>query len=151
MNRLFVGMDVHKEKIVVIGLPEEGSHPMVREEFGGGDLRKLAKRNQTLSRSWEVESCYEAGPSGYGLARIFREAGIPCRVVAPSLIPRCPGNRVKTDNRDAKELALALRADTLTLVRIPALEEEETCGLIRCREDVARQVRIFKTTVSHWL
>lgn len=151
MNRLFIGMDVHKEKIVVIGLPEEGSRPVVREEFGGGDLRRLTKRIQTFSRSWEVESCYEAGPSGYGLARIFLEAGIPCRVVAPSLIPRRPGNRVKTDSRDAKELALALRADTLTFVRIPALEEEEARGLIRCREDVARQVRLFKTTVSHWL
>ncbi|MCM3900436.1 MAG: IS110 family transposase, partial [Pyrinomonadaceae bacterium] len=151
MNRLFIGMDVHKEKIVVVGLPEEGSHPVVREEFGGGDLRRLTKRIQTLSRNWEVASCYEAGPSGYGLARIFLEAGIPCRVVAPSLIPRRPGNRVKTDSRDAKELALALRADTLTFVRIPALEEEEARGLIRCREDVARQVRLFKTTVSHWL
>ena len=77
MNRLFIGLDVHKEKIVVIGLPEEGSHPVVREEFGGGDLRRLTKRIQTFSRSWEVESCYEAGPSGYGLARIFLEAGIP--------------------------------------------------------------------------
>lgn len=151
MNRLFVGMDVHKEKIWVVGLPSEGSHPVVREEFGGGDLPRLTKRIQTLARSWEVESCYEAGPAGYRLARVFREAGIPCHVVAPSLIPRRPGNRVKTDSRDAKELALALRAGTLTFVRIPSLEEEEARGLIRCREDVARQVRLFKTTVSHWL
>src|SRR4030066_1288442 len=103
MNRLFVGMDVHKEKIVVVGLPEEGSHPVVREEFGGGDLPRLTKRIQTLSRSWQVEACYEAGPPRYGWARPFLQAGRPCRVGAPSLLPRRPGDRVKTDSRDAKE------------------------------------------------
>lgn len=151
MNRLFVGMDVHKDKIVVVGLPEEGSHAVVREEFPGGDLTRLLKRLKDLSRTWRMETCYEAGPSGYVLARLFSKAGIPCRVVAPSLIPRRPGNRIKTDSWDARELALALRAETLEFVRMPTLEEEEVRGLVRCREDIARQVRTFKTTVSHWL
>ncbi len=150
MNRLFSGMDVHKENIVVVGLPKEGPHPVVREEFGGGDIPRLLKRFKTLSRTWQVETCYEAGPSGYGLARILSKAGISCRVVAPTLIPRRPGNRIKTDVRDAKELALALRAGQLEFVRIPTLEEEVR-ALIRCREDIARQVRVFKTTISHWL
>jgi transposase len=144
-------MDVHKEKIVVVGLPGEGSHPVLRDDFGGGNLSRLLKRMQTLSRTWQVEACYEAGPSGYALARALSKAGISCRVVAPSLIPRRPGNRVKTDARDAKELALALRAATIQFVRIPAVEEEEVRGLVRCREDVAREVRLFKMTVSHWL
>lgn len=151
MNRLFVGMDAHKEKIVVVGLPGEGSHPVLREDFGGGNIPRLVKRMQTLSKTWHVEACYEAGPSGYALARVLSKAGISCRVVAPSMIPRRPGNRVKTDVQDAKELALALRAGTLEFVRIPAVEEEEVRGLVRCREDVAREVRLFKMTVSHWL
>lgn len=151
MNRLFAAMDVHKENIVVVGLPQVGPHPVIREEFGGGDVPRVVKRFKALSRTWQVEVCYEAGPSGYGLARALSKAGIACRVVAPTLIPRRPGNRVKTDARDAKELALAFRAGQLEFVRIPTLEEEEVRALVRCREDVARQVRIFKTTVSHWL
>ena len=138
MNRLFVGMDVHKEKIVVVGLPEEGNHPVMREAFGGHDLPRLVKRLERLGKTSRVEACYEAGPSGYGPARTLQTAGIPCRVVAPSLIPRRPGDRVKTDARDAMELALALRAGTLKFVRIPTQEEEQVRGLIRCREDIAK-------------
>ncbi len=124
---------------------------MIREEFGGADLSRLVKRFEGLSRKWELKSCYEAGPSGYGLARLLLKAGIVCCVVAPALIPRRPGNRIKTDSRDARELALALRAGALEFVRLPSVEEEEIRSLIRCREDIARQVRVFKTTVSHWL
>jgi transposase len=124
---------------------------VIREEFGGGDVARMVKRFKALSRTWQVETCYEAGPSGYGLARALSKAGIQCRVVAPTLIPRRPGNRVKTDARDAKELALALRAGTLEFVRIPTMEEEEVRALVRCREDIARQVRVFKMTISHWL
>lgn len=151
MDRIFIGMDVHKAKIVVIGLPEEGSRPVLREDFDGGNLSRLVKRVKELSKTHNIETCYEAGPCGYALAREFSKAGISCRVVAPSLIPRRPGNRVKTDTRDAAELALALRAGTLEFVRIPSEEAEEVRGLVRCREDIARQVRQFKTTVSHWL
>jgi transposase len=151
MNRLFVGMDVHKAKIVVVGLPEEGTRPVLREDFDGGNLPRLVRRMKELSGRHRIETCYEAGPCGYGLARELTKAGIPCRVVAPSLMPRRPGNRVKTDTRDAAELALALRAGTLEFVRIPSEDAEEVRGLVRCREDIARQVRLFKTTISHWL
>jgi len=151
MNRLFVGMDVHKEKIVVVGLPEEGNHPVMREEFGGNDLLRLVKRLQRLAKTYGIEACYEAGPCGYGLARALLRAGMECRVAAPSLIPRRPGDRIKTDGRDARELALALRANTLSFVRIPTKEEEEVRGLIRCREDIAKEVRRIKHVIAHWL
>ncbi len=144
-------MDVHKDKIVVAGMPEEGNHAVVREEFPGGDLTRLLKRLKDLSRTYRMDTCYEAGPSGYGLARVLLKMEIPCRVVAPTLIPRRPGNRIKTDSFDARELALALRAGTLEFVRMPTLEEEEVRGLVRCREDIARQMRSFKSTISHWL
>src|SRR3972149_1938573 len=151
MNRVFVGMDVHKEKIVVVGLPEEGNHPLVREEFGGNDLLRLVKRLQRLAKTYGIEACYEAGPCGYGLARALRQAGMECRVAAPSLIPRRPGDRIKTEGRDGRELALALRAHTLSFVRIPTQEEEEVRGLVRCREDIAKEVRRIKQVISHWL
>jgi len=150
MNRLFVGMDVHKEKIVLIGFPKDGHMPVVRETFPG-EATRVVKRLVKLSREWKIEACYEAGPSGYGLARDLVKAGLDCRLVAPSLIPRRPGNRVKTDSRDALELALALRARTLAFVRIPSREEEEVRGLVRCREDIARQARVLKMTISHWV
>lgn len=151
MNRVFVGMDVHKEKIVAVSLPEEGNHPVMRETFAGTDFPRLVKRLLRLSKTYRIEACYEAGPSGYGPARALQTAGIPCRVAAPSLIPRRPGNRVKTDLRDALELALALRAGTLSFVRIPTQEEEQVRGLVRCREDIAKEVRRIKQIIAHWL
>jgi len=132
-------MDVHKEKIVAVGLPEEGNHPVMREEFGGNDLSRLVKRLRQLAKSHRVEACYEAGPCGYGLARALLQAGMECRVAAPSLIPRRPGDRIKTDGRDARELALAFRANTLSFVRIPS------------REDIAKEVRRVKHIIAHWL
>lgn len=151
MNRLFVGMDVHKEKIVSVGLPQEQNVPLLREAFAGNDFPRLVKRLLRLSTTYQIEVCYEAGPSGYGPARALAKAGIPCGVVAPSLIPRRPGDRVKTDARDAFELALALRAGTLKFVRIPTKEEEEVRGLVRCREDIAKEVRRIKQVIAHWL
>lgn len=151
MNRLFVSMDMHKEKILGMGLPQEGNVPVLREAFAGDDFPRLVKRLVRLSKTYQIEVCYEAGPSGYGPARALQKAGIPCRVVAPSLIPRRPGDRVKTDARDALDLALALRAGTLKFVRIPTREEEEVRGLVRCREDIAKEVRRIKQVTAHWL
>lgn len=151
MNRLFVSMDMHKEKIVSVGLPQEGNIPIFREAFTGNDFPRLVKRLRRFSKTYEIEVCYEAGPSGYGPARTLLGAGISCRVVAPSLIPRRPGDRIKTDARDAMELALALRAGTLKFVRIPTTEEEQVRGLVRCREDIAKEVRRLKHVIAHWL
>ena len=92
MNRLFVSMDMHKEKIVGMGLPQEGNVPVLREAFAGDDFPRLGKRLVRLSKPYQIEACYEAGRSGYGPARALQKAGIPCRVVAPSLIPRRPGH-----------------------------------------------------------
>jgi transposase len=144
-------MDVHKEKIVAVGMPEEGTVPVLREEYAGGDLPRLVKRLVRLGRTHQVAACYEAGPCGYGLVRALVEQGIDCRIVAPSLIPKKPGDRVKTDARDARELALALRAGTLTFIRIPSEEEESVRGLIRCREDIGKEVRRLKHIIAHWM
>lgn len=87
-------------------------------------------------RTAPVRCCYEAGPCGFDLQRALTAHGIPCDVIAPSLIPRRPGDRVKTDRRDAAQLALLYRADALTALHIPSEQEEAARDLLRCREDI---------------
>lgn len=145
-----MGLDVHKEKIVGAGIAGDGAAPVWREDFPG-DVSRVVKRLDALSRKYALRVCYEAGPCGYGLARALFNKGIDCRIVAPSLVPKRPGDRVKTDGRDARDLALALRAQTLTFVRIPSEAEESVRGLIRCREDIGKEVRRLKQVVAHWL
>ena len=76
--------------------------------------QKLARRLQRMAKEKEMRACYEAGTCGYTLQRRLEAGGIVCEVIAPSLIPRKPGERVKTDRRDAKKLAELLRAGVLT-------------------------------------
>ena len=89
-----------------------------------------------LHRSRPVRCCYEAGPCGFELQRALTAKGIPCDVIAPALIPRRPGDRVKTDRRDAGQLAVLYRAEALTAIHIPTEQEEAARDLLRCREDI---------------
>jgi transposase len=98
-------------------------------------VKRLARRLKREAVG-ELQVCYEAGPCGYTLQRQLRAAGVGSIVIAPSLIPVKPGERIKTNRRDAKKLAQMLRADTLTEVHPPTLEEEAVRDLSRCREDV---------------
>ena len=95
-------------------------------------VRKLINR---LGAREKLRVCYEAGPTGYGLCRWLKQLGIECVVVAPSLVPTKPGDRVKTDRRDARKLAQLLRAGELTPVWTPAEEDEALRDLVRARED----------------
>lgn len=135
-NILFVGMDVHKESIE-IALAEDGNDGEVRRygKIGGTfdavskALRKLVSQGKTL------HFCYEAGPCGYELYRYLSGEGHVCVVVAPSLIPKKPGDKVKTDKRDAVQLARLFRAGELTAVYVPCREDEAMRDLSRARED----------------
>lgn len=129
----YVGLDVHQEEIAVAMLAGRARRP---EEFRvGGDSRGVRKLVRRLRKvSGEVECAYEAGPCGYALQRELEEAGIACAVVAPSLIPVKPGERIKTDRRDARKLAEQLRARTLTAVCAPSRPQEAVRDLCRCRE-----------------
>ncbi len=131
-----MGLDVHKEMIAVaVALPGRGD-PVYRGEIAHrrGSLRRLMGR---LSPHGEVLSfCYEAGPCGYGVYREIAEAGHECAVVAPGLIPRKPGDRVKTDRRDALTLARLHRSGVLTAVWVPGPEQEAMRDLTRAREDM---------------
>jgi transposase len=93
-----------------------------------------------LRRWGAARACYEAGPTGFGLARHLREAGFDCDVVAPGLVPRRATDRVKTDRRDARKLALLYQGGMLTPIWVPSAEQEAVRDLLRARED-ARQDR----------
>ena len=97
--------------------------------------RKLAERYDKL------HFCYEAGPTGYGLYRQIRELGHDCTVVAPSLIPKKPGERIKTNRRDAVTLARLLRAGELTAVWVPDATHEAVRDLVRARAGAAQDLR----------
>ena len=130
----YVGLDVSKEKIAV-AIAEEG-----REEprywgmipYSDEAVKKLIKK---LGQKESLRVCYEAGPTGYGLVRLFHKMGIECEVIAPSLIPQKPGERIKTDRRDSLRLAKLFRAGELTSIYVPTADDEALRDLMRARED----------------
>ena len=135
--RSFVGMDVHKETIS-ISVAEDGRNGPVR--FLGvipnaaDDVAKLAKR---LSKHGELDFCYEASGCGYGIHRQLTALGHKCIVVAPSMIPRKPGERIKTDRRDSEKLAILHRSGDLTPVWVPDTTHEALRDLVRARVDAS--------------
>lgn len=135
-NQVYVGLDVHKATIAVAVARPGRCEPDYHGNIVNSDaaLRKLL---QQLSQPGEALSfCYEAGPCGYGLYRDLTALGHGCTVVAPSLIPRKAGERMKTDRRDALMLARLHRAGELTAVWVPDQEQEAIRDLTRAREDM---------------
>ena len=132
---LFVGLDVHKDSISVAyaagGLTEA---PQFVGPIGTrqSDIDKLIRRLHSKAR--DLVFAYEAGPCGYGLYRHLTSQGFDCRVVAPSLMPKRPGDRVKNDRRDAMEIARLLRSGDLTPVYVPTVEDEAIRDLCRARD-----------------
>lgn len=131
----FVGLDAHKEAIsVAVLLPGQDKAIEWQCANEATSVRRMLRKIQKQAPA-EVHYCYEAGPCGYALQRWMRSAGAKCIVVAPSLIPRKPGERIKTDRRDARKLGALLRAGLLTEVHPPTPEDEAGRDLCRARED----------------
>jgi transposase len=130
-----VGMDVDAKRVHVAVLRPGEPHPV--ELTVAHEARAVRRLVRKLLREapGEVRACYEAGPTGFALQRVVEEAGMPCDVIAPSLIPVKPGEHVKTDRRDARKLAELLRAGLLTVVAPPTPTEESVRDLCRARED----------------
>jgi transposase len=130
-ERTSVGLDVHARSVVAAAV-DTVTGEVVRARLVPSDERVLA---WVAGLPAPVAVAYEAGPTGFGLARALSAAGIRCLVAAPSLIARPGGDRVKTDARDALLLARLLRMDELSPVRVPALAQEAARDLVRARED----------------
>ncbi len=102
-----------------------------------------------------LRACYEAGPTGYDLARLLTSMGVATEVIAPSLIPRSPGDKVKTDTRDCRRLARLHRAGELVAIRVPSPLEEAVRDLCRTRGDMVEDLtrarnRLIKFLLRHW-
>lgn len=128
----FLGLDVHAETIAVAVAEPDGEVRSLgiipnREE----SVRKLIKK---LGPAEQLQACYEAGPTGYVLYWQLTSLGVKCEVVAPTLVPVKPGDRVKTDRRDARKLAQSYRAGDLTAVWVPDAAHEALRDLVRARE-----------------
>jgi len=128
----FVGLDAHAES-TAIGVAELGRAAPRFVGTVGEKFTELTKTLAKLGDSSELLIVYEAGPCGYALARELKRAGYHCEVVAPSKVPRRPGDRVKTDRRDAEKLARCYRAGDLTAVWVPDAAHEALRDLVRAR------------------
>lgn len=133
-NTKYVGLDVSKERIAV-AVADEGREKPRYWGMIPNDPKGIRKIMGKLGEPEQLQVCYEAGPTGYGLYRQLLNLGIECTVIAPSMIPQKPGERVKTDRRDAIRLAQLFRAGELVSVYVPTEEDEALRDLVRARED----------------
>ena len=146
----FVGLDVHKESIVIAVADGDGSAPENVATIPN-DTTLLIKRLKKLGHGVTIRCCYEAGPTGYVLYRALRAAGIDCVVIAPSLVPKTAGDRVKTDRRDAVKLARFLRSGDLTEVHVPEAATEAMRDLERSRDDAKKSERVSRHQLSKFM
>ncbi len=143
----WVGMDVHARSTEAAAI-DVLTGELRRARFGFG-LEPVVDWLSALPQP--VHACYEAGPTGYGLYRAAQAAGIRIDVVAPSKTPRAPGDRVKSDRKDALLLVRLLMAGGLTAVGVPAPEFEAARDLTRAREQVRRDLMRCRHRVSKLL
>ncbi len=153
MNKVihYIGLDVHKESIAVSIAPV-GSTEVRRYGIIGGTLAAVDKVIKKLSQpSVELRIVYEAGPCGFVLCRHLRSQGLVCDVVAPSLIPKKASDRVKTDRRDADQLARLFRAGELTAIHVPDQEDEAVRDLVRARTSAVVEQRKARNRLKGFL
>jgi len=152
-STLYVGLDVHKDSITVAYALGTGEVELLGKiGTTKTDIDHLCKRLQSKAR--HIVIVYEAGPCGYGLYRQLVQKGFDCMVCAPSLIPKKPGERVKTDRRDAVKLVRSLRAGDLSAVYVPSVEDEAFRDLARAwvsaKDDLKRaRQRLKGFLLSH--
>jgi transposase len=138
---LFIGLDVHNDSIAVSLAPADSTEVRRYGIIGGkhDDVLRLSQKLRAAHPGVALKFCYEAGPRGYPLCRFIRTHGCDCIIVSPSKVPRAPGDRVKTDRRDADQLARLFRAGELTGIYVPDAQDEAIRDLIRARYQVQRQ------------
>lgn len=155
MRKLYIGIDAHKN-LNVVGLAFKGEEKPVLYGKVSADLNRFLdalrkiKKQHGLEKD-EIQLCYEAGPTGFVLARRLIKLGYDCIVVAPSKIPSKSGDRVKTDRRDALKLARLLRAGELEGIHIPLVEDEVIRDVCRGRTDAVNTLARTKKQLTSFL
>jgi transposase len=151
-STLYIGLDVHKDSIAVAYVAQEhGAEVIYLGAIGTRqcDIDQLIRKMP--SKATHLIFVYEAGPCGYWLYRYFTKKGYDCWVVAPSLVPKKAGDRVKTDRRDAVQLARLARSGDLTAVYVPKVEDEAIRDLTRAREDTLSDLKDAKFRLKAFL
>jgi transposase len=151
-STLYIGLDVHKDSIAVAYVAQDHDAEVTFLGTMGTrqcDIDHLIRKMQ--SKAKHLVFVYEAGPCGYWLYRYLTKKGHVCWVVAPSLIPKKTGDRVKTDRRDAIQLARLMRSGDLTPVYVPTVEDEALRDLTRAREDALRDLKSAKFRLKAFL
>jgi len=147
----YVALDAHKKQhTVAMLLPGEKEPQVWTVQNTTRDIRRMVRRVRKRG-SGEVLFCYEAGVCGFALQRQIEAAGVDCEVIAPSLIPVKPGERIKTDRRDAKKLVQLLRGGLLTAVHVPDEEAEAVRDLVRCREAAQSDLQRSRQRLGKYL
>ena len=148
LSQRWVGLDVHADTIVV-AVAEETGNPAVLETVR--TTQELLKVLRRLGTPATLHICYEAGPTGFVLQRELAAAGFECVVVAPSKVPAVPGDKVKTDKRDAQKLARFLRTGDLKAVWVPDARTEALRDLSRCRSAARDALHAARQMLSKFL
>lgn len=150
-STVYVGLDVHKDSIAVARVGSATADPVVDVGTVGTQQYAIDRLIAKLSGHGPLVFVYEAGPCGFWLHRYLTAKGQRCVVAAPSLIPRRPGDRIKTDRRDARNLALGLRAGTLTAVHIPTSDQEAFRDVVRAWQQAKRDITKAKQRLKSFL
>jgi transposase len=145
--KTFVALDVHVSATVA-AIIDRDSGELRRQRLSG---RGSEVCEFVAALPGPVRATYEAGPTGFALARRLQAAGVDCLVCAPGLVPRGPSDRVKTDRRDAERLVRLLIADELHRVAVPTVEAESLRDLVRAREDLRGDLMSARHRVSKLL
>lgn len=147
----YVGIDAHKRELHVAMLIGTAATPVTWTVEN--ESKAIARFHRKLEREapGPVRVCYEAGPCGYALQRQLTHGRVSCLVIAPALMPRKPGDRIKTDRRDARKLAELWRAGLLTEVRPPTPAEEAVRDLCRARDDAREDLQRARHRLSKLL
>jgi transposase len=148
---IYVGMDVHKETIAIAVLRDNSGNTEFERQIRNepNQIKKLFKKLKDKGEN--IVCCYEAGPTGFTLFRQLEDMEITCYVAAPSLLPRKPGDRIKTDKRDAVMLAKVLRNQEIVPVHIPSKSDEAVRDYLRMCNDMRSDLKRQKQRLLQFL
>jgi transposase len=149
-NVFYIGMDVHKEMVELSVYLNLNQEPEFEKQIVN-DERRIIKELKALQAKGVIETCYEAGCMGFTLKRALDREGIPCRVVSPGKLPTRPSDRIKTDRRDARNLARALRAGDAQGIYVSSEEDEAAREYMRARDDLKHELKRIKQQLLGFL